>query len=402
MKTLALVDTFWHGHHPLYFRLFTKVLLKLGYKVAAFCQQTTEINEWIEQQLPNAKANLSLFLIQEGPPSKFPIGRIRRAQMTLARWETVAQTLRDCLRHAPDLVLFPCIEPYLSPYLLYRQVDQRFPYDWAGLYCGSTYLRVRQPMAFARRGWLDPDEVLKSSHCRALAVQDEQTIPLLQNKLGFKPIIVFPNAAENIAPDYDYPSLAQIQAKARGRKIIGLLGSQGKRKGVLTLLEVAQQSVQEDWFFLFAGEFGANSFSADELQKIEAIVQSQPDNCFFQFGRIPGDSQFHALVEICDILFVVYEQYPSTSQMLTLAAMFEKPVVANNTYWVGEKVRQFNLGVCVPEADISQCQEAIRQLCNPSYSIEHWLQPNFRAYRDLHSTKQLQVACQELLNAAFT
>jgi len=51
----------------------------------------------------------------------------------------------------------------------------------------------------------------------------------------------FPDFTDESLPDFSFPIMKQIQDKAAGRKIIGLLGSLDKRKGFLTLLEVSQK-----------------------------------------------------------------------------------------------------------------------------------------------------------------
>lgn len=402
MKNIALVDFHWHGHHPLYFKLFTKTLLELGYQVTAFCPKPDELSEWIAENFSEQTKLLHIFEIRDPEQNSFPVGRIRRTLTTLARWRQAAAVIQDAsgkMGNSPDLVFFPWIDSYLAPYLIHQIVDQIFPYKWAGLYFQPGHLRIKQRLAFARRGLLDPDEVLNSPYCLAVAVQDEGIIEKLQSKINRKPVVVFPNAADESPPDPDSSVVKQIREKAGGRKIIGLLGSQGKRKGLLTLLEVAQKSVQEDWFFIFAGEFAEESFRPQELRRIQSILRAEPDNCFFHFGRIPGEPQFNALVSICDVLFVVYENYPFSSQMLTLAAIFEKPMIANDSFWIGERVQKFKLGLGISEGDISRCIEALRCLCNRSESITQWLQPNFEGYRVLNSTRQLRIAFQTILDA---
>lgn len=402
MKNIALVDTFWHGHHSVHFKLYTKILLEQGYQVTAFCPNPVELSEWIADNFPEKTKLLHAFEVQEPKRNQFPIARIRHTLTTLARWQQVATAIQnnsDKIGNLPDLVFFLSIDNYLAPFLTHHIVDKVFAYNWFGLYHDPFHLRVKQRLAFLRRGFLNTDAVLYSPHCLGVTVHDEGITEKLKSKINGKPVVTFPNTVDESPPAQDYSVVKQIQDKARGRKIIGLLGSQGKRKGLLTLLEVAQRSVQEDWFFVFAGGLAEGSFSTEELRKLQGIVKAEPDNCFFHFKHVPGEPQFNALVSACDVLYVVNENYPSNSQMLTLAAIFEKPVIGNETFCIGERVQKFKLGLSIPEGDVSRCIEALRCLFNEPEPIKQRLQSNFKDYQELHSTKQLHIAFQSILNA---
>ncbi|WP_293036925.1 hypothetical protein [Moorena sp. SIO1F2] len=96
--------------------------------------------------------------------------------------------------------------------------------------------------------------------------------------------------------------MKQIQAKAEGKKIIALLGIQSQRKGVLTLLEVAQQMVKQDYVFVFAGQLSKQSYTFQEQARLQTLLNLKLPNCFFYFKRIPDEAKFNALVSTCHIL----------------------------------------------------------------------------------------------------
>lgn len=131
--------------------------------------------------------------------------------------------------------------------------------------------------------------------------------------------------------------------------------------------------------------------------KLQRLVQSPPHNCFLHFGRIPDEPQFNALVNECDVLFVVYEDFPYSSNMLTKAAIFKKTVVASETFCIGERVRKFELGLTIPEGDVAKCIEALHHLCSPE-SNTHLLNPDFEGYQRLNSLEQLHHAFLSILD----
>ena len=211
-------------------------------------------------------------------------------------------------------------------------------------------------------------------------------------------LFFFPDFTDTSPPDLGFPIAQQIKAKAQGRKIIGLLGSQSKRKGLLTLLEVAQQTRKENYFFVFAGSLAEHTFTTQELTMIQNLVDLNLSNCFFYFERIPDESPFNALVNICDILFAAYEKFPHSSNILTKAAFSEKLVIVSKKFCMAERVEKFKLGISINEGDVLQCIEAIRHLCHQLEVKDRPLEPNFEDYRNLHSTEQLKTTFLQILD----
>ena len=400
MKTIALIEDNWKGHRPTYLKIFTKTLLELGHQVVVFCPEPTELSKWIAQNFCPHQERFHTFEFYKSEPSSFPILQPRLILNAVNRWRNVKAAIQSVsfkIGNSPDLVFFAWLDSYLAPYLTHHLIDSIFPYQWSGLYFHPTYLRRRQKFWSICRGPLRQHAVLKSSRCPAIAVLDEGIAEKLQSKIGGKPVIIFPDLTDTSPPDLNYSIARQIKVKAKGRKIIGLLGVQSKRKGLLTLLEVARQMEKKDYFFVFAGQLAEHTFTAQELTSIQNIVDSDSSNCFFYFERIANESQFNALVNICDILFAAYEKFPHSSNILTKAAIFEKPVIASSKFCMAERVEKFKLGLSIKEGDMLQCIEAIRYLCRQLENEGWQLKPNFKDYRHFHSTEQLKTNFWQIL-----
>jgi glycosyltransferase involved in cell wall biosynthesis len=396
LKTIALVDTLWGGHHPTYLKFFAKTLLDLGNEVISLCPEPEEMNLWIASHCPELQPRFHSFELHEPATRPIPIRRLQAKAMAVARWQRVAQSIQEIsskLGKAPDITFFAWLDTYLG--LIPAITDTIFPYPWSGLYFQPGYLRIPPKLQWMRHGILNPLSVLKSSHCPVVAVLDEGIADKLQQKLN-KPVVTFPDITDESAPDINFEIAQKIRAKAAGRKIIGLLGSLDKRKGTLTLLEVSQQ-VSDRWFFVFAGRLPEPAFTAAELAKIEEIVKANPDNCFFYWNSIPDGSGFNAVVQVCDVLYAAYENFPYSSNILTKAAIFEKPVIASKNYCMGERVEKFNLGYGIEGGSVSQCVSILERLHEELSTGNLSIQPDFEGYRRLHSIEQLRAAFQKIL-----
>ena len=398
MKTIALVDTLWGGHHPTYLKFFAKTLLELGHEVIVLCPEPEEVNQWIISFCPELTNRLHCFELNEPLLPYFPLRRWQRRKMAIARWQQVAKIMEKIaakLGKIPDLTFFAWLDSYLGPYLTAAISDRFFPYPWSGLYFQPRYLRIPPKFKWMRHGILNPLSVLKSSHCPVVAVLDEGIADKLQQKLN-KPVVTFPDFTDESAPDMSFEIAQKIRTKAAGRKIIGLLGSLDKRKGTLTLLEVSRQA-SDRWFFVFAGKLAEPAFTAVELAKIEEIVKVNPDNCFFHLTRIPTEAQFNAIIQICDLLYAAYENFFPSVNVLIKAAIFEKPVIASKNYCMGERVQKFNLGYGIEGGSVSQCVSILERLHEELSTGNLSIQPDFEGYRHLHSIDQLISAFQKIL-----
>lgn len=396
MKTIALVDTLWGGHHPTYLKFFAKTLLELGHEVISLCPEPEEMSQWIASHCPEFQPRYHSFELQEPAASPIPIRRLQSRAIAIARWQLAAQSIQEIsskLGKAPDLTFFAWLDTYLG--LTPTITDHFFPYRWSGLYFQPGYLRIPPKFQQIRRGILNPLSVLNSSYCPTVAVLDEGIADRLQQKLN-KPVVTFPDFTDESPPDMDFEIVKKIRAKAADRKIVGLLGSLDKRKGTLTLLEVSQKA-SDRWFFVFAGRLSEQAFTTAELAKIEEIVNADPDNCFFYLTRIATEAQFNGIIQICDVLYAAYENFFPSSNLLIKAAVFEKPVIASKNYCMGERVEKFELGYRIEEGNVDQCVDLLKQL-QDEFSTENLsIQPDFQGYRQLHSIEQLRVSLQKLI-----
>ncbi len=394
MTTIALVCPSNAGHHQAFLRLFARTLAELGYTVAAFTPQADDLVAWAGQTSPVLATRLCARELTYARKYRVP-GPLAVFFDKLA-WVWFIGRMIRASGIQPDLVFHTWLDNCLTPGLTSRLTDLVFPYRWSGLYFHPWYLR--QPMRYARLrlGPLSNHDALRSRNCPAVAVLDEGIAPKLQALLGDKPVIVFPDVADDSPPDLSFEPAVQLRERAQGRRVIGLLGVLARRKGLLTLMETARLAKDDRWYFVFAGEYLEDSFLPDERRRIAEFVQSAPPNCLFHFQRIPDEAQFNALVAGCDVVFAVYAHFLSSSNLLAKAALFRKPVLVSDRYCMGERVRAYGIGLAIPEDDPAQCLAALRQLDQEGGPPA----ATYEAYLKAHSVVQLRQALEALLAAA--
>ena len=390
MKTIVIVEILWNGHHPTYVNLFANILLQQGYQVVVLCPKPEEVSAYIQKNIPDKLQHLIADRLDDVslPPMKLPgMGSLLP---TFFRWYTTASAIKKAsqkFRFDVHCVFFSCLDIFiyytnssLRSKFLCQLVEIIFPFKWIGLLLHTNYDGAA----------INPDvyKIIKSKKCQAITVLNESSASKLEN-LG-KKIFVLPDIADDTFPDTNYSLAQQVKEKANGRSIIGLLGYLEKRKNLISLIEIAKRSIEKPYFFLFAGFFDENSFSPDEASTIIDFYQSNPSNCFFHFERIPLESQFNRLIDQCNVLYAVYENFPSSSNILTKAAIFQKPLLVARGYSMANNVKEFNLGISVDSNNLSEQMIALETLLDQDQFYKNIDQPKFEEYKRYHSIDNLK------------
>lgn len=387
MKTIVIVDTLWTGHHPTYLNFVAMALIQSNHQVVVLCAKPNEVYESIYLNTPEKIKNLIVDTLVD---AKLPPIKIRGMNSFLpifSRWYKASVGIKKASKKFnfnPDFVLFNYFDSYLYPSesllkcrFFYALVKAIFPYKWLGILFHTEF----EDVFFSPHKY----KILCSKKCQAFAVLSERNA----TKLRFidKNIVVLPDIADKSLPNDTYPVVQQIRDKARGRSIIGLLGSLARRKGMLAFIEIAKKSVNQPYLFLLAGSLDKSAFSQDEISEIMEFYESNPDNCFFWFERMPKESDFNALVNQCDLLYAVYDTFSSSSNILTKATLFNKPILVAQGYLMERQVKEFNLGLSASQWDIDEQIECIRILLNKEDFLLKVGQPRFKDFRNLTSTE---------------
>jgi len=399
MKLIALVDTVWEGHHPTYLKFFAKALLESGHEVVALCPEPEEICDWVASVCSTGQSRFHASAFRESPTSRFPIRRLRPAANALNSWIRLRNGIRAAgskIGRLPDLTFLAWLDSYL-PYMHPSVIDRVFPHAWSGLYFHPRHLR--RPLRFQefRKGPLDRTIAITSSRCPAVAVLDEGVANQL-HQLIRKPVVVFPDIIDASLPSAANGLVEEIQTKAAGRPIVGLLGALERRKGLLTLLEVARRSTDE-WLFLFAGPLFEPDFTTEELALIKSLAASGGSKCLFYLNRL-AEPQFNAMFQACDVIFAAYEGFLTSSNLLTKAAAFQKPLIVSKDCCMGERVERFRLGHIMHAGNVEQCAAILRQMRDQISSGDRGVSADYEGYRQLHSADRLPAAFTKILESS--
>ena len=395
LKTVALLEYAWVGHHPSFFRLYVRALLAAGCRVAAFCPRPEEVRSW--ETAACAEGQLEAFemfdevhghrWLRKVPPLAARY-RFRQAARRLAAWEV--QTSQRV-----DLAFFACLYQGVAPS---GGVDAVFPYRWTGLLLDSACVRDDTWQARLRRTrGFDPLAIFRARGCVGFATLDG----FIQGELArrtSKPVHVLAEIVDDSLPAGSVLLAEDLRGQAAGRLIIGCFGLVARRKGALDFLRLAEACREEPWFFVWVGSLEEKTFTPAELRLIRTHAGNDGHgNCRFVLGRVATESEFNALVALCRVLCLRYHGHVGSSNMISKAAAFDKPVLVNDGYCMADQTRRYDLGLCVPEGDTAAARVALGRFVVPDPTLPA---ARFAEYRAEHSAAKFAMTVRRMVEIA--
>jgi len=122
---------------------------------------------------------------------------------------------------------------------------------------------------------------------------------------------------------------------------------------------------------------------------------SEDKRIIFHPERIPEETSYNALVQACDVLWAVYRNSPHSSNTLSKAAFFERPVIVAAGHLMADRNSRYSLGSVVPAGDSNALRDAlVPMLTNP----QEWLAthpPRWQEFREDHSNQKFRERLRE-------
>ncbi len=386
MKNIILVETSFSGHRITYLIKYIYALQNLKYSISIVSPNSEPIENLINLQLND----MNFIKYQISKKKHYKIKRLNSPLNAIKNWKYVSKIIKTN-KDRYGLVFFMGFDDFLISFdkikyfkinfskilnpLIPLLMNLIFPYKWAGLNL---------------RPELNKNKIFESKYNFGVGILNE-FYEFSSKKIEAKKIL-FPDIANLEHSKMQTNLETDILEKAKGRKIISILGSIDKRKSVFTLLDTAQLTQNNNYFFLIAGESRFDSYNQMEIDRLQMINKIGPDNCFTYYYTLTDGIEFNALINISDIVFASYLDFPFSSNLLTKTAYFKKPVIVSNQGCMAYRVIKYKLGITIQQGLISQVISAIHYLLT-EFKINN---TDFDKYYSLHTDKALDKALKKL------
>jgi hypothetical protein len=198
--------------------------------------------------------------------------------------------------------------------------------------------------------------------CRGVAVLDESCVAELRSIAPHLVFTTLPDVADDSLPASGSGLSDELERRAGGRKIVGLLGHLSEAKNLSLFLDLATAPRNRDLFFLLAGQYEPLSVSPAVRTRLAAAASGSWQNVWALPNRIAAESEFNMLLRRVDVLFAVYRDFTRSSNILSKAALLRRPIVVASGYCMAERVELYRLGLVASPDDPAECESALRQL----------------------------------------
>jgi len=249
----------------------------------------------------------------------------------------------------PDCFFNMYLDMYKTGMEAWRQFASMCRLPWGGI-------RFAPPDPPPREGYYS------LSSLRGICFLDEATCRAYSASLPNKYIQYLPDITNVELSEHPCFLAEEIICRAAGRKIVFLGGTIVGKKNIAGWSELIALADPKKWFFVQVGEIHGNTFSPADTAAFERLVANPPENLLLYTHYLSDERDFNAIIQIADIIFAVYRDFPFSSNMLSKAAYFERPILVSDGCLMGDRVHHYGIGLAVPHDDVQAMLCALERL----------------------------------------
>lgn len=204
----------------------------------------------------------------------------------------------------------------------------------------------------------------KHPNLKGIVFLDEDLADSMAKSLPNVHVQYLPDVANLQVPKKMPEVIELIKHQAKGRRIVFLGGIIGLRKNLNLWLELIDTIDPKKWYFVQLGEIDFKNLNAKEFLGVYKKLLLPPENFMLMPAYISDEGIFNSIISISDIVFAVYKDFKNSSNMITKASFFHKPIIVSDRFLMGRRVQNFGIGVAVPEDDIQMIISGLERLAS--------------------------------------
>jgi glycosyltransferase involved in cell wall biosynthesis len=254
---------------------------------------------------------------------------------------------------------------------------------WAGI--------LFHPRATGAHRWPPPEHFFRCRNARGALFLVPEKVSIYNRLLPDRKFVMVPDVSEEAKLPQESELVRELRRRAAGRTVVLQAGSLGAHKGTLQLVETIRRADPRRFFFAIVGEVYWGSFGG-KAEALRRFIADPPEHCLVRTGYLEDERELNSIIAASDILFAVYRGFGGSSNTLTKASIYAKPVLVSDSSLMGERVRRYGIGATVASDDPASILAALEALRDrPRSRLE------FAAYRRDHSTEALKEALADAL-----
>jgi glycosyltransferase involved in cell wall biosynthesis len=414
----------WHGHHPSYCAQFIRACASFSEKVFVICPEEANPIERLGAFAPVAAKTRVVHFANRYSKSGF-----RKFRSLIEDFRDLRRLVGSIIRTQPESKVFIFHSDLNSLFwnvfhlpLLVFCIRGLFPWTFNGLLVTpdrkwpletvrSRLKRFfgeaddcRNPLGLlrntsdgiltiagdaVRRFYLwQRNLAIRRSRCVVIAIEDERYLDCLRTGTG-KRTAFLPETTSVEVSDPPPELVQMIRSKKDASMVVGLLGAISPRKGIDLLVDAIKSCDTAGLLFVIAGPCGRGDIPADQWD----FLMNESHKCrnlIFDPDPITSEEEFNAIVKACDILYCAYKGQLHSSNVISKAAAFRKPVLVSGGELMAKRVEEYRMGTILTKWTPAACISALRRMSSSQYLREIQESARFNQYMKDHSFESLR------------
>jgi hypothetical protein len=194
---------------------------------------------------------------------------------------------------------------------------------------------------------------------RGTCFLEEAAVDAYRNAIPNKHFTFLPDMTDTELPLEANALAIEIKRRAAGRRIVFMGGSIGKQKNLSQWVTLILNSDPSQWYFVQVGRISHNSLNTEDAQALVRLQQQPPENLYVHADYLADEISFNAMIATADVIFAVYRDFYRSSNMLSKAAYFEKPILVADQCLMGDRVTHYEIGLAVPSNNQEKIQAGL-------------------------------------------
>ncbi|NQW47729.1 MAG: hypothetical protein HQ464_08175 [Planctomycetes bacterium] len=355
---VAIVEPHGEGHHPMYVAGFWQAFQAIGCSTLFVGPQQVAADA--ESAYPRGECVIpSDARIHWDPFGSGVVSGLSARDGAGTLWKELV----DVLAQQPvDLVFLLSLDSFVTempPAVGWPEIPWRFSGLWFRPPSASAKtLREasRRVIRYGRRFRL-----LRTPRCGPVLVLDDQSaIGHLGGYTG-QGVFAAPEFSTYDRPNHMSNAAVPILKRVGDRRIVALLGSLEPRKGVREFIRAAASSDPSEWAFVLAGRLYRDVFDAETLEMLKRCAEGDNPRILMHDGWLEA-AELNELVASADLLFLCYDNWMFSTNMLCKSSFFRVPVLSYDKGYAGRMVRRHNLGLLAEDRS-----DVVRLFCSTGF-----------------------------------
>lgn len=282
------------------------------------------------------------------------------------------------LHFHPKIILNMYLDLYDSNPDSWALFSQKMKFNWTGIHMDTSNTLVNRPY--------------EQSPTLKLIFTINQKLNKLENNKFRVHYRWLPDTTDTSLPSEVTPVAERIKKNARGRNIVFLGGAIGGTKNLSLWSEVLFKIDPSKWYFVQIGKVDYGTLSTSDLIALQKLQTSTIENLFLIDGFLEDEAIFNEVITISSVVWALYKDFDRSSNILTKAALFSRPVIVSNKYLMGQRVNTYKIGLTVPEDSAEETIDGLNWLIANPIPLS-----NFENYASVYSAQALSIQLEQSL-----